>query len=87
VDATSFTGNGAALTGIASFTSGTKMVFYQASAPTGWTQDTAAALSNTVMSVVTGTGGGTGGSTSYFSSFLATTDKSGTDTAPVYRFS
>jgi len=58
------------------FSSGTKMVFYQASAPTGWTQDTAAALSNTVMSVVTGTGGGTGGSTSYFSSFLATTNKS-----------
>jgi hypothetical protein len=81
VDATSFTGNGAALTGIASFTSGTKMVFYQASAPTGWTQDTAAALSNTVMSVVTGTGGGTGGSTSYFSSFLATTDKTGAQPA------
>ena len=83
VNATSFTGNGAGLTGVDPFTSGTKMVFYQASAPTGWTQDTAAALSNTVMSVVTGTGGGTGGSTSYFSSFLATTDKSGTDTAPV----
>jgi len=83
VDATSFTGNGAGLTGVDPFESGTKMVFYQASAPTGWTQDTASALSNTVMSVVTGTGGGTGGSTSYFSSFLATTDKSGTDTAPV----
>ena len=81
VDATSFTGNGAGLTGIESFTSGTKMVFYQASAPTGWTQDTAAALSNTVMSVVTGTGGGTGGSTSYFSSFLATTDKTGAQPA------
>ena len=76
VSAANYTGNGAALTGIASFASGTKMVFYQASAPTGWTQDTAAALSNTVMSVVTGTGGGTGGSTSYFSSFLATTNKS-----------
>lgn len=83
VDATSFTGNGAGLTGVDPFESGTKMVFYQASAPTGWTQDTAAALSNTVMSVVTGTGGGSGGSTSYFSSFLATTNKSGTDTAPV----
>ena len=57
------------------------MVFYQASAPTGWTQDTASALSNTVMSVVTGTGGGTGGSTSYFSSFLATTDKTGAQPA------
>jgi hypothetical protein len=76
VSAANYTGNGAGLSGIASFASGTKMVFYQASAPTGWTQDTAAALSNTVMSVVTGTGGGTGGSTSYFSSFLATTDKS-----------
>jgi len=76
VSAANYTGNGAGLSGIASFDSGTKMVFYQASAPTGWTQDTAAALSNTVMSVVTGTGGGTGGSTSYFSSFLATTNKS-----------
>jgi hypothetical protein len=76
VNATSYVGNGAGLTGVDPFESGTKMVFYQASAPTGWTQDTAAALSNTVMSVVTGTGGGTGGSTSYFSSFLATTDKS-----------
>lgn len=81
VSAANYTGNGAALTGIASFASGTKMVFYQASAPTGWTQDTAAALSNTVMSVVTGTGGGTGGTTSYFSSFLATTNKSGTQPA------
>jgi hypothetical protein len=83
VNATSYVGNGAGLTGVDPFESGTKMVFYQASAPTGWTQDTASALSNTVMSVVTGTGGGTGGSTSYFSSFLATTNKSGTDTAPV----
>ena len=81
VNATSFTGNGAGLTGVDPFTSGTKMVFYQASAPTGWTQDTAAALSNTVMSVVTGTGGGTGGSTSYFASFLATTDKTGAQPA------
>ena len=81
VSAANYSGNGAGLSGIASFDSGTKMVFYQASAPTGWTQDTAAALSNTVMSVVTGTGGGTGGSTSYFSSFLATTNKSGTQPA------
>jgi len=83
VSAANFSGNGAGLTGVDPFASGTKMVFYQASAPTGWTQDTASALSNTVMSVVTGTGGGTGGSTSYFSSFLATTNKSGTDSAPV----
>ena len=81
VNATSFTGNGAGLTGVDPFASGTKMVFYQASAPTGWTQDTASALSNTVMSVVTGTGGGTGGTTSYFASFLATTDKTGAQPA------
>jgi hypothetical protein len=81
VDATSFTGNGAGLTGVDPFESGTKMVFYQASAPTGWTQDTASALSNTVMSVVTGTGGGTGGTASYFASFLATTDKTGAQPA------
>jgi hypothetical protein len=75
VNATSYAGDGSGLDNVG-FASGTKMVFYQASAPTGWTQDTASALSNTVMSVVTGTGGGTGGSTSYFSSFLATTNKS-----------
>lgn len=79
VSAANYTGNGAALTGIASFASGTKMVFYQASAPTGWTQDTAAALSNAAMSVVTGTGGGTGGSDSFYSTFATgrTADTSG----------
>jgi hypothetical protein len=76
VNATSYVGNGAGLSGVDPFPSGTKQIFYQASAPTGWTQDTASSLSNTVMSVVTGTGGGTGGTTSYFSSFLATTNKS-----------
>ena len=71
VAATSFTGNGSGLTGVDPFPSGTKMVFYQASAPTGWTQDTAAALANTALSVVTGTGGGTGGSDSFYSTFGA----------------
>jgi hypothetical protein len=61
VSATLFTGSGAGLTGVDPFPSGTKMVFYQASAPTGWTQDTTAALANTAMSIVTGSGGGTGG--------------------------
>ena len=76
-------GDGSGLSGVDPFASGTKMVFYQASAPTGWTQDTASSLSQTVMAITTGTGGGTGGSTAYFSSFLATTNKSGTDSAPV----
>ena len=79
VSATTFVGSGANLTGIEAFPSGTKQVFYQASAPTGWTQDTTAALNEAVMSIVTGSGGGTGGSTAYFSSFLATTDKTATE--------
>ena len=84
VTATTFLGSGANLTGVDPFPSGTKQVFYQASAPTGWTQDTTAALNEAVMSVVTGSGGGTGGSTAYFSSFLATTDKTAADPdAPV----
>jgi len=79
VTATTFIGSGSNLTGVEPFPSGTKQVFYQASAPTGWTQDTTAALNEAVMSVVTGSGGGTGGSTAYFSSFLATTNKTATE--------
>jgi hypothetical protein len=69
VTATTFTGDGSNLTGVEPFTSGTKMVFYQASAPTGWTQDTATALGNAAMRVVTGTGGGTGGSDTFQTTF------------------
>ena len=72
VQATLFTGSGAGLTGVDPFPAGTKMVFYQASAPTGWTQDTAASLANTAMSIVTGSGGGTGGATSFYDVFNAT---------------
>ena len=64
-------GDGSGLSGVDPFASGTKMVFYQASAPTGWTQDTASALANTALSVVTGTGGGTGGSDSFYSTFAS----------------
>ncbi len=39
----------------------TRMLFYQASAPTGWSQVTSTALNNAMMRVVTSTGGGTGG--------------------------
>lgn len=41
-------------------TSGTKAVFFQAAAPTGWTQD--AANNDAALRVVSGSGGGTGGS-------------------------
>jgi hypothetical protein len=42
--------------------SGTKMMFYQASAPTDWTQDTTASLDGRALRVETGSGGGSGGS-------------------------
>jgi|TARA_X000001388_G_scaffold76525_1_gene74104 hypothetical protein len=69
VTATTFTGDGSNLSGVDPFPSGTKQVFYQASAPTGWTQDTAAALGNAAMRVVVGTGGGTGGSDTFQTTF------------------
>lgn len=71
VTATTFTGDGSNLTGVEPFASGTKMVFYQASAPTGWTQDTAAALSDAAFRVTTGSGAGTGGSDTFQTTFAA----------------
>jgi len=52
-------GDGSNLTGVNPFPSGTKMMFYQASAPTGWTQDTT--NNDKALRVVSGTGGGSGG--------------------------
>ena len=79
VTATTFVGSGANLTGIEAFPSGTKQLFYQASAPTGWTQDTTAALGNAAIRVVVGSGGGTGGSDTFqtvFSDSKTTESKS-----------
>ena len=45
------------------YPAGTKKLFFQATAPTGWTQDTT--NSDRALRVVSGTGGGTGGSTSF----------------------
>ena len=59
VAATAVTGDGSGLTGVDPFPSGTKLSFFQASAPTGWTQDTS--NNDKVLRVVSGTGGGTGG--------------------------
>jgi hypothetical protein len=42
---------------------GDKTVFFQASAPTGWTKDTTAALDGKILRVVSGSGAATGGST------------------------
>jgi hypothetical protein len=46
---------------------GTVMLFYQAAAPTGWTQVTT--QNNKALRVVSGTGGGTGGTTGFTSVF------------------
>ena len=45
------------------YPAGTKKLFFQAAAPTGWTQDTTNA--DRALRVVSGTGGGTGGSTPF----------------------
>ena len=56
--------DGSALTGVGvGFDSGVKMVFAQAAAPTGWTQDTSS--NDAALRVVSGSGGGTGGSAGF----------------------
>lgn len=52
----------------AGFPSGTKMLFNQTAAPTGWTKDTTAALNDTGLRVVTGTVG-SGGSVAFSTVF------------------
>nr|WP_315237724.1 hypothetical protein [uncultured Albidiferax sp.] len=43
------------------FAAGTRMGFFQATAPTGWTRDTSDTSNNRMMRVVSSGGGGTGG--------------------------
>lgn len=66
VKATSFEGDGSSLTGIAAFPSGTKMLFQQTSAPTGWTKSTT--HNNKALRVVSGTAG-SGGSSAFTTAF------------------
>lgn len=47
----------------ATFPSGTALLFYQASAPTGWTKSTS--HNDKALRVVSGSGGGSGGSTAF----------------------
>jgi len=56
------------------FPTNTQMIFYQATAPTGWTQLTAATLNDSLLRLVTGAGGGTGGTTGYLTTPLSATD-------------
>ena len=60
--------DGSNLTGLAAFPSGTKMIFNQASAPTGWTKVTNN-VDNRALRVVSGSGGGTGGSVGFTTAF------------------
>jgi len=72
--ASSFNGDGGNLTGLEEFPAGTKALFVQNAAPTGFTRDTTAGLNNTTLDIVTGTGGGTrGGSDTFTTVFAATT--------------
>ncbi len=47
--------------------SGTKMIFYQSAAPTGWVKDTS--IDNTALRIVSGSGGTTSGSVGFTSAF------------------
>lgn len=53
------------------FASGTTLLFYQAAAPTGWTQITT--HNNKAMRVVSSTGGGSGGSVAFTTAFASQT--------------
>jgi hypothetical protein len=48
---------------VATFASGTRLSFNQAAAPTGWTQDTT--INDSLMRIVSGSGGGSGGTTAF----------------------
>ncbi len=74
VTATSFAGDGSSLTGLISFASGTKMLFGQTAAPTGFTKITS--NDDAALRIVSGTVG-TGGSVA-LSTALATPSVTGT---------
>ena len=69
VSATTLLGNGAGLSGVGEFASGTEVMFVQTSAPTGFTTNTSSTLTECCLQVVSGTGGGTGGTDSFSSVF------------------
>mgnify|MGYP005678605503 CR=1 FL=1 len=52
------------------FDSGTRMIFAQNAAPTGWTKDTTN-FNQHAMRIVTGTGGGTSGTVDFTSAFTS----------------
>ena len=56
------------------YPAGTRKLFWEASAPTGWTQLTDAAYNNKSLRVVTGTGGGSGGTFNFTTVLSAARD-------------
>ena len=56
------------------YPAGTRKLFWEASAPTGWTQLTDAAYDNKSLRVVTGTGGGSGGTFNFTTVLSTVTD-------------
>jgi hypothetical protein len=79
VNATTFKGDGAGLTGVAEFPSGTEAMFVQTAAPTGFTTNTNSTLSECCLQVVNGTGGGTGGADTFSTVFNGSKTATGTD--------
>ena len=75
ISATEFRGNGANLTGVQPFQSGTAIIFAQTSAPVGWTKSTT--HHNKALRVVNTSGGGSGGSVGFTTAF---TSRSGVGT-------
>lgn len=68
--------DGSNLTGVGGgVESGTRMVFFQANAPTGWTKLTG--NNNKALRVVSGSGGGTGGSNTFSTAFNSNRGTSG----------
>ena len=70
ISATEFRGNGANLTGVQPFPSGTLMLFQQTTAPVGWAKSTT--HNNKALRVVSGAAG-SGGSTAFTSVFASRT--------------
>lgn len=68
VNATTFTGNGAGLSGIQPFPAGTAMLFIQTAAPTGWTKSTT--HNNKALRIVSGAAS-SGGTVAFTTAFAA----------------
>jgi hypothetical protein len=76
---TTFNGTVVLPSGFSEFAAGTALLFYQAAAPTGWTQSTA--HNNKALRIVSGTGGGSGGSVAFTTAFASQTPSGSVSTS------